>query len=79
MWVFSSMCCVQRIVSCLLSSQLSSEIDAYDAKFNDSAMGQGIKDYKKTSLAPSVALFQQFVEDLSTEWKGKLLEISGMC
>lgn len=56
--------------------QLSSEIDAYDAKFNDSAMGQGIKDYKKTSLAPSVALFQQFVEDLSTEWKGKLLEIS---
>lgn len=56
---------------------LFNEIDAYDANQKESENTSPVmKDYKKTSLAPSISLFQHFVNELSSEWKGKLIEIS---
>ena len=37
-----------------------------------------IADYKKTSLKPTIEVFEMFLKKLENTWKGKLIEQSGM-
>lgn len=34
-------------------------------------------DYKRTSMAASIEVFEQFVKKLEKSWRGKLIEESG--
>lgn len=39
--------------------------------------GNRLKDYKKTSLLKSVNIFEEFLRNLETSWKGSKIKHSG--
>ncbi|XP_034241766.1 DNA primase small subunit [Thrips palmi] len=61
-------------------NQLIHEIGKFDEEqMQDSNEGQGslrrVKDYKKTSMAKGVVIFEEFVRKLEDTWKGKHIKI----
>ena len=52
--------------------ELVNQIDEFDKKGNT----MDVKAYKKTSMKEPVNLFEEFLSNLSSTWKGKLLEKS---
>ncbi|CAC5374632.1 PRI1 [Mytilus coruscus] len=54
-------------------SAIIEELNTTESKDED---GKKIKDYKKTSLAGSMAVFEKFLISLENSWKGKKLEES---
>ena len=53
--------------------QLVQEIDEF-TKGNEDL--KDVKAYKKTSMRESVSIFEEFLSNLATTWKGKLIEKS---
>ena len=53
--------------------QLVEEIDEF-TKGNEDL--KDVKAYKKTSMRESVSIFEEFLSNLATTWKGKLIEKS---
>lgn len=54
--------------------QLVEEIDSFAREAKEDL--KRVKDYKKTSLKESVSIFEEFLSNLSSTWKGKLIENS---
>lgn len=54
-------------------SAIVEELNKTEAKDEES---KRIKDYKKTSLNTSVAVFEKFLKSLESTWKGKMIEES---
>ncbi|PSN51875.1 DNA primase small subunit [Blattella germanica] len=62
-------------------SELIQEINEYDAKskeIDSDDVKSRMKDYKKTSMLKSIVVFEEFVRNLESTWKGKRLDASGM-
>lgn len=64
-------------------SQIVEEVKRYDDKQGELMLEEDklsrVKDYKKTSMIKSVTVFNEFVRNLETTWKGKKIEESGKC
>ena len=54
--------------------QLVEEIDAFTKDAADEL--KNVKAYKKTSMKEPVGIFEEFLSNLSSTWKGKLMEKS---
>lgn len=54
--------------------QLVEEIDKFSAEANDAL--KKVKAYKMTSMKDPVAIFEEFLSNLGSTWKGKLIEQS---
>jgi len=54
--------------------QLVEEIDAFTKEASEEL--KNVKAYKKTSIKDSVGIFEEFLSNLATTWKGKLIEKS---
>lgn len=59
------------------------EVNEYEKKqkeiINDANRSiNRLKDYKKTSLLKSVNIFEEFLRNLETSWKGSRIKQSGM-
>ncbi|VDI06890.1 DNA primase small subunit, partial [Mytilus galloprovincialis] len=63
---------VQMIIGIMIA--IIEELNTTESKDED---GKKIKDYKKTSLAGSMVVFEKFLTSLENSWKGKKLEESG--
>ena len=53
--------------------ELVNQIDEFGKKEN-----MDVKAYKKTSMKEPVSLFEEFLSNLSSTWKGKLIEKSDL-
>ena len=54
--------------------QLVEEIDQFTADADETM--KKVKAYKKTSMKEPVAIFEEFLSNLGSSWKGKLIEKS---
>ena len=54
--------------------QLVEEIDAYTKDASEEM--KNVKAYKKTSMKDPVGIFEEFLSNLASTWKGKLIEKS---
>ena len=56
--------------------QLVEEIDDFTKEASDEL--KNVKAYKKTSMKEAVSIFEEFLSNLASSWKGKLIEKSDM-